>query len=342
MKETSMSTAENSTRTLLLTALLAERSRPLNLKDLLSTASFTKLLPTELPKNDHPRAVEAAAGALENEKLLQRTATGAFALTAEGKQRGLAFIGARKNYPKLGWDKATPQGISIRNSYLPAKALGVHDEIDERALRRLAKVEYLRGEIIRRRFELDLPIASHEKSVREELGWKLLEVGANAKVIADARRAGKFNSLIRVLDALMCSVAGRDFRAGKGFETLAAETLKTSDLKSNALYDILARRALETEAPRSFAEEAQRAAAKVRDGRVGESLVFVSHAWRQFVADGNSITLEQFKSKLLEAHRSHSLTLAKADMPQTLNRADVTASETKDRNIVFIFIRVSA
>lgn len=343
--EKQMSKVDDSIRNLLLVATLAEPSRPPKLSNYLETAGFRSLLPDGLEKNERARAVEAAASALEGDGLLRRLSNGALELTPDGKQTALAFLGARKNYPKLGWERAPPQGLSIRKSSLPAKALGIEGQLDHSALRRLANAENLRAEILRQRFDLDLSFAPSKGAARAALGWKLLERGATSKVIVQARQPKRFGPETRILAALLCSATEKELQTKKIEEIVAAEALNISDPDSPALYDALGRLALEGKLAfptATFAEEAQRAATKIRDGRVGDSLVFVSHAWKQFVADGNAITLDQFKNKLVDAHRSHNLTLAKADMPQTLNRADVTASETKDRNVVFTFIRVSA
>jgi len=98
----------------------------------------------------------------------------------------------------------------------------------------------------------------------------------------------------------------------------------------------------ETVAALDFAQAALMAARESPTGKFGPDKVFISHAWRQFnrMHPRHKLELEEFKGKLLAAHRERELTLARADLVPALEFDDVMESELMSMGATFNFIEV--
>lgn len=82
-----------------------------------------------------------------------------------------------------------------------------------------------------------------------------------------------------------------------------------------------------------------RAARTAPTGRYGSHLVLINHVHAELVRTGaTTLTLEGFKAAVLRLAIRRELTLAKADMPQTIDVRDLDASEVLDgdRRLMFI------
>lgn len=79
---------------------------------------------------------------------------------------------------------------------------------------------------------------------------------------------------------------------------------------------------------------------------VGDRRVFIAYVWRQLEAERPAsapiMTLDEFKRRLLEANRARLVTLARADLVEAMNHADVMESETRYLVATFHFIVVGA
>jgi hypothetical protein len=343
---------------LILASSLAERSRPATCALILQPKSFRDLFSRRWNDAELDREAQAAVERMTAQGLLDVAKNKSLHPTASGKERAQLFLTPRRTAKKFSW--AAPSKITIFRGYLPAKALGISGELDDAALRRLQKVDYLRAEILRRRFALDFSPVPPLTNVIQDLAWQLLARGASRKVI-DAAPTGKSTFIkagTRILNVLLCSAADRDFHEN-GTATLAAASVNIDDLGDDALYLELGRHAVEghtfpfetmkagsTPNPSRdlddsrFAEEVRRIAESIDDGRVEDQLVFVSHVWRRLADEGIAIPLDRFKQRLVDAYRADRISLAKADMPQTLNPRDLDESEIIDRNTIFSFIRI--
>jgi len=81
------------------------------------------------------------------------------------------------------------------------------------------------------------------------------------------------------------------------------------------------------------------AAKSAPTGRYGSHLVLINHVHAELCRTGaTTLTLDAFKASLLRLAVRRELTLAKADMPQTLSARDLDESEVMDgdRRLVFI------
>ena len=91
----------------------------------------------------------------------------------------------------------------------------------------------------------------------------------------------------------------------------------------------------------SFAEAALDAAATTaRDGWFGDRKVFVSALWDELCKRPAwaALALDDFKARLLVAHRAGALTLARADLVAAMDPALVAASEIAADGASFHFV----
>ena len=89
-----------------------------------------------------------------------------------------------------------------------------------------------------------------------------------------------------------------------------------------------------------FPDDARRAAGTVVDGRFGDRKVFVSAAWRALALDPRwaALSLDDFKTRLVAAHRAGELQLARADLVAAMDPALVAASEIAVDGASFHFV----
>jgi hypothetical protein len=90
----------------------------------------------------------------------------------------------------------------------------------------------------------------------------------------------------------------------------------------------------------AFAEDVRSAARSATSGAFGQRKVFISAVWDQLHRSGrwSSLTLEDFKRRLLDEHRSGSLELSRADLVSAMDPRLVAASETLADGASFHFI----
>jgi hypothetical protein len=117
----------------------------------------------------------------------------------------------------------------------------------------------------------------------------------------------------------------------------AARFLDAPRPELRALRDALVRRWLV--AP-SFADDVRHIARTANDGVFGERKVFIAAAWHQLRRRPGyaSLTLDDFKARLVRAHRAGELVLARADLVAAMDPGLVAASETLADSATFHFV----
>ena len=122
----------------------------------------------------------------------------------------------------------------------------------------------------------------------------------------------------------------------------AARQLGAPRPELRALRDALVRTWLEgrTLGANDFAGEVRDVARAARDGVFGDRKVFISSVWDELRRHPtwSSLTLDEFKSRLVRAHRAGDVVLARADLVGALDPALVAASETPTDGTSFHFI----
>jgi len=92
--------------------------------------------------------------------------------------------------------------------------------------------------------------------------------------------------------------------------------------------------------PASFASDVMRAAGATHEGRFGDRKVFVSAVWHELRGDPrwSELTLDEFKARLVAAHRAGELVLARADLVAAMDPELVAASQIMADGASFHFI----
>jgi hypothetical protein len=91
----------------------------------------------------------------------------------------------------------------------------------------------------------------------------------------------------------------------------------------------------------NFRDGVLRAARTTQTGRYGNHLVLISHVWRELQRQEPTPDLARFKADLLAAYVRGDLTLAKADMPQTLDPHDLDESRVRDHDRDLVFVELA-
>ncbi len=117
----------------------------------------------------------------------------------------------------------------------------------------------------------------------------------------------------------------------------AARSIEAPRPELRALRDALVRRWL---AAPSFVDEVKHVARSANDGVFGERKVFIAAAWHglRLRPGYASLTLDDFKARLLRAHRTGELVLARADLVAAMNPELVAASEMVVDGATFHFV----
>jgi hypothetical protein len=224
---------------------------------------------------------------------------------------------------------ATWQQLADR--VLPALALGVAPA-DSKSLQKLSSRDAWAAAIVGRArgIWLDGPPPSLA-AVCDANAWTNLGLGGRPKRLP-AEVRGLFLSR-----ELGTAPAAPD----RLLRQLAAKLLEVPRADARSLRDGLVRfwlagRAL---APR-FADDVQAVARTMRDGVFGDRKVYISSVWDQLrrAPAWSAISLDDFKTRLLSAHRAGDLVLSRADLVAAMNPSMLAASETIADGATFHFI----
>jgi hypothetical protein len=92
--------------------------------------------------------------------------------------------------------------------------------------------------------------------------------------------------------------------------------------------------------PRSLIDDVRSAARSARDGVFGDRKVFISTVWNALreKPSWHGMELDDFKSRLVKAHRDRELVLARADLVAAMDPNLVASSETRTDGATFHFI----
>jgi hypothetical protein len=121
---------------------------------------------------------------------------------------------------------------------------------------------------------------------------------------------------------------------------LAVPRADARSLRDGLVRAWLAERVIGMNHTASFAEDVAATARDAHDGVFGDRKVFISEVWRalRLRPPWASVSLEEFKARLLDAHRAGQLVLARADLVAAMNPEHVAASETTANGASFHFI----
>jgi hypothetical protein len=231
---------------------------------------------------------------------------------------------------------------------LPALALGVRAD-DAKAHKRLKERDDWAAAIVGRRLGVwTRGVPPTAVAMYDALTWRALGLTSSPKKCPAEVRAHFLRSYIEVDDA----------RPDKLLRQLAAKLIAAPRVELKAFYAVLLQAWLvgrdlgaeiaaeETAAshegiPEPSLIDAVRSAARdARDGLFGDRKVFISSVWHALRATPpwSRLELDDFKTRLLSAHRKRELELARADLVAAMDPALVAASETRTDGATFHFI----
>jgi hypothetical protein len=226
--------------------------------------------------------------------------------------------------------------IEIADRVLPALGLGVAPG-DAKALAKLAGRDEWTAAIMARALGLwtDGPPPSLA-AVCDAYAWRELALPGKPKRCPPEIRA------VFVQRALHSEPGPPELQV----RLFAAKTVGAPRAELRVIRDALVR-AWCSGKPLGAAREAQPFASCVRevasvahDGVFGDRKVFISSVWNELRRSPawSSLTLDEFKSRLVAAHRAGDLALARADLVAAMDPELVAASETTTDGASFHFI----
>ena len=288
-------------------------------------------------------AVDRAFVRLERRRMLELSAKGGL-LTSLGERYAQSAFGGR--------------AFAHRSRYpILAGCLEV-SHASEAQIRTLGRVNNLRAEVLRQRFRLPVDPLPDLAAIEDHLAWALLQRPTQGELVGLARKRGPFLRQPRLVMATMAlselglTVLPKGSPAklwDKAIRLLSAQAVGVAGEDHHALRRAIVGRWVQARPvvdvhphfrQATFAERAVQAARQSPGGRFGEGLVFISHAFETFHRSDPTMSLDAFKQALLDAHRRQELALKGADMPQVLDRSDLSRSEVAYRSSRFCFIRI--
>ncbi len=293
-------------------------------------------------------------------KASSKTKTPRYRLTESGRARALEYLGASYLPSKVDWGK------HLKKTYLPAKALGVR--IDSSAdLKRMAGAAGLLAGILKEGQGLPEQGRLSERAVLDAVLWRALDVVSDRPFTLGEVKAHLYGKLLGLEGPI---------EEKRGKTQLAARAVDARQPNADGLRQALVERlvgggadadarhsdATDSHAPSKHVEKGQSAhgaaappadlkafAARVLEaartsptGQFGMDKVFIAHVWRQFERLGHAqgMTEDEFKQRLLAAHRANELTLSGADRISRMDPEDVRASAVSYLNAEFHFVRI--
>ena len=223
--------------------------------------------------------------------------------------------------------------VVLADRVLPALALGIAPA-DAKSHKRLASRDDWAAAIVGRALGLwtggtppSLP------SVCDALAWRELGLTGKPKRFPPEVRA------LFVQRRLSSDAASPE----RQVRLLAAREVEAPRAEGRTLRDALVSGWLqdrELGAHRSFDTDVRAVVGEAREGVFGDRKVFISAAWEALRArpGWTALALDDFKSRLLAAHRAGSLSLARADLVAAMDPGLVAASEIRSESASFHFI----
>jgi hypothetical protein len=284
-------------------------------------------------KHELDSLIESAIDRASRDRLIARTGS-SLRLTDDGAKRAAALVGKRSR--PLSWR-------FVVERVLPGRALGTQIDGADLDAERLRAVALARG----------LGLGDEKLTLtqaRDRIAWKQLGVDSTEPFTI---RAVMSELLRRALDS------DRALPPERAVALLSARAVGAPRTDAGALRRALVARYLATttttttttapaKAPvpaaaqggeTDRASEILAAARRMTTGRFGDDKVFISHLHR-VAARTPTTTLDEFKNELVRLHTRGLITLARADLVEAMNPADVAESETRYLSATFHFVRL--
>ncbi len=255
-------------------------------------------------------------------------------LTAAGRARALAYLGAADLPPRANWG-------TVKANYLTPRALGLPPKSTA-----VATVNKLAAVLLKRKLGLPVGTGATLNAVFEavacrELGFRdhatlkpLIPTLLGRAIGGTDAIAGKDAEAVvpRVLlNAPRGGVAGLRAVALAGFGDGGPSTPQVPPEAHAEAFDLEA-----------FALTVRSAARTCPTGRFGDNKVFISHVWRELEDEPRfaPLGLPGFKAHLVAANRERLLNLLPADLNQAFDPADLRESAATQFHSTYHFIVV--
>lgn len=243
----------------------------------------------------------------------------------------LRLVDADALAKRIGKHHATTWS-QLADRVLPALALGVAPD-DAKVLAKLSSRDAWAAAVVARaRGEWTQGPPPSATAVCDAIAWQALGLASKPK-----RLPGEVRALF-----LQRELATSQAPADRLLRQLAARELDVPRTDARSLRDGLVRVWLAglRVGPTTFSAQVHAVARSVRDGAFGDRKVFISEVWRELRRRPawSAMSLDEFKGRLLSAHRSGELVLARADLVSAMSPEIVAASETVSDGASFHFI----
>ena len=289
---------------------------------------------------DWNKHLTEALGELRSQEMIEEMGPGRYLPTDEGVRAAKSYLGAEYFPKKLDWR-------TVKEKYLLARSLGIAIS-SAQDLKKISNADNIRAEVIRKGLELDLPELPTPVQAKGSASWFALGIKTKASLTLGALRTHLINHLLdtsrpldedQVFKLLAAKHAGARNSSASSLRKALLESLVTTSGRAAQAADA---RKPATDVS-AFAHEVLKVAAETPTGRHGLDKVFISHVWKHWQRKGSTEfrTIQEFKERLIEAHRTNELTLSEADLPDQLDRADLRDSVISYLNARFHFIRLT-
>lgn len=337
---------------LLLSRLLFADKKGMTVSEL--KVALKAIAGSELSNTAHSEQIETTLTNLSEQGYTQPVSSSRYQLSDRGGEHILDALNLKTLPPRLQWQ-------TLKNTDWIAHALTL-PALSTETRKRLGEADGLRAAILQQGFDLPIAPFGTLTQARNALLWQQLCDAQTAErlqaQLPDLRQqvfnqgtvmAALLNDLLqtakplpwdKALSQLVAKVAHAKRTSPDELRTAILRQAMTSTASPSPSTDTTPTPA--TLSDEAFAELTLNAAKATQDGRLGDAKVFISRVWATLQQQHPDLTLslEDFKQRLLTANQQRRLDLSRADLAYALDAHDVSASEINHLNSTFHFIRL--
>ena len=340
---------------LLLSRLLFADKNGMTVSEL--KAALKAIAGSELSNTAYTEQIETTLTSLSEQGYTQPVSSSRYQLSDSGRQQILDALNLKTLPPRLQWK-------TLKNTDWIAHVLNL-PTLSTETRKRLGEADRLRAAILQQGFDLPITPFGTLTQARNALLWQHLcnpQTAERLQVQLPDLRQQSFNQGT-VMAALLNDLlqTPKPLPWYKALSQLVAKVAQAKRTTPDELRTSILRQALtssaappppKTDAPttntsptlsdEAFAELTLNAAKATHDGRLGDSKVFISRVWATLQQQHPDLTLslEDFKQRLISLNNQRKLTLSRADSPHNLHAEDETLSEVSYLNTTFHLIRI--
>ncbi|MGG6239708.1 hypothetical protein ACQ4N7_13865 [Nodosilinea sp. AN01ver1] len=339
---------------LLLSRLLFADKKGMTVSEL--KAALKAIAGSELSNTAYTEQIETTLTSLSEQGYTQPVSSSRHQLSDSGRQHILDALNLKTLPPRLQWK-------TLKNTDWIAHALNL-PALSTETRKRLGEADGLRAAILQQGFALPVAPFGTLTQARNALLWQHLchpQTAEHLQTQLPNLRQQAFNQGT-VMAALLNDLlqTPKPLPWDKALSQLVAKVAQAKRTTPDELRTAILRQAVtsaaspspktdtpttNTPAPLSdeaFAELTLNAAKTTQEGRLGDSKVFISRVWAtlQQQHPDLTLTLADFKQRLISLNKQRKLTLSRADSPHILHAEDETLSEVSYLNTTFHLIRI--